>query len=279
MLIKSRRRNQGVFTIAAGVAAVILSGAIAEPARPAAFQEPKDPTTRLTVKGTAFTLNGEPTFLLGISYYGGLGASDEAIKRDLADIKKHGFNWIRVWATWAAFENDVSVVDADGKPRDDYLKKLQLLVAEGDRQGIVVDVTLSRGNGVTGSPRLQTLEAHRRAVETIIGALKGRRNWYLDLGNERSIKDKRFVSIEDLKNLRELARKLDPDLLVTASHAGVDLTGDDLRDYIQTAGLDFISPHRPRNVDSPQQTEGKTKEYLAWMKEQRREVPVHYQEP
>jgi hypothetical protein len=173
----------------------------------------------------------------------------------------------------------VSVVDADGKPRGDYLNQLRSLVAGCDRQGIVVDVTLSRGNGVTGPARLQTLEAHRRAVETIVGALKGRRNWYLDLGNERSIKDKRFVSIEDLKNLRELARKLDPDLLVTASHAGGEANKDDLRDYVQTARLDFVSPHRPRNAASPKETEAKTKEYLAWMKDFGREVPVHYQEP
>ena len=66
---------------------------------------------------------------------------------------------------------------------------------------------------------------------------------------------------------------------MTASHHGVDLTKDDVRDYVQTVRVDFLSPHRPRNADSPKQTEGKTKEYLAWMKEQRREVPIHYQEP
>jgi hypothetical protein len=282
MSIAPRKRGWGVLAAAAGVAAVILSGAgseaAAEPARPAPFEEPKGPATRLGVKGTAFTLNGEPTFLLGISYYGGLGASDETVKRDLADIKKHGLNWVRVWATWAAFENDVSVVDAGGKPREERLKRLRWLVAECDRRGVVVDVTLSRGNGVTGPERLQTLEAHRRAVETIVSALKGRRNWYLDLGNERNIKDKRFVSFEDLKELRGLARKLDPDLLVTASHSG-DLTKDEFRDYLKTAQVDFVSPHRPRDAGSPKQTEGRTKEYLAWVKELRREVPVHYQEP
>src|SRR5689334_20572062 len=90
----------------AGVGAVIVLALASE----TGGEEPKAPATRLGVKGPAFTLNGDPTFLLGISYYGGLGASDETIERDLADVKKHGFNWIRVWATWAAFENDVSAV-------------------------------------------------------------------------------------------------------------------------------------------------------------------------
>jgi hypothetical protein len=275
MRLSPARKWNRLSLATAAVAAVLLS---AVGARPAPFEQPKERAPRLGIKETSFTLNGEPTFLLGISYYGALGASEDTIKRDLADIKKHGFNWIRIWATWAAFEHDVSAVDADGKPREESLRKLRWLVAECGRQGIVVDVTFSRGNGVTGPPRLQTLEAHRRAVETIIGALKEYRNWYLDLGNERSIKDKRFVSFEELKNLRELARKLDPDLLVTASHAG-DLTKDDVRDYVQTAGVDFLSPHRPRNADSPKQTEGETKEYLAWVKDLGRSVPVHYQEP
>ena len=235
--------------------------------------------TQLGSDGTRFTINGRPAFLFGISYYGALGTSDETIKQDLADIKKYGFNWIRVWATWSAFGHDVSAVDAEGRPRDEFLKKLRRLVVDCDRHGILVDVTLTRGGGPTGPSRLSTLEAHRRAVETIVAALKTQRNWYLDLGNERSVRDKRFVSLEDLKDLRELARKLDPDLLVTASHHGVDLTKDDFRDYLQKVRLDFVSPHRPRHADSPKQTEGKTQEYLAWMKDLGREVPVHYQEP
>jgi hypothetical protein len=261
---------------------LILAGVLrttAEPARPPAPDGADEPVTRLGIKGTAFTVNGKPTFLYGISYYGGLGASEETLKSDLADIKKYGFNWVRVWATWAAFENDVSAVDTDGKPREKFVKNLQRLVAACDRQGVVVDVTLSRGNGVTGPARLQTLEAHRRAVEVIVTALEGRRNWYLDLGNERSVRDKRFVSVEDLKDLRELARKLDQDLLVTSSHHGVDLTSDDIRGYVHTARIDFLSPHLPRTADSPKQTEGKTRVYLASAKELGREVPVLYQEP
>jgi len=75
---------------------------------------PGKPATRLGIEGTHFTLNDRPAFLLGISYYGALGAPKEAIERDLAEVKSRGFNWVRVWATWAAFDNDVSAVDAQG---------------------------------------------------------------------------------------------------------------------------------------------------------------------
>src|ERR1041385_7777858 len=56
-------------------------------------------------------LDGKPAFLLGISYYGGLGASDESIAKDLDDMKRYGFNWLRVWATWTSGGSDVSAVD------------------------------------------------------------------------------------------------------------------------------------------------------------------------
>jgi hypothetical protein len=236
------------------------------------------PASQLGIRGTRFTINNRPTFLLGVSYYAALGAPDEAVRRDLADLKRHGFTWVRVWATWAAFGDDVSAVDADGKPRAGSLMKLQRLVAACDQQGIVVDVTLSRGNGATGPARLQTLQAHRRAVETLVTALKPYRNWYLDLANERNVPDKRFTSFADLKELRELVRKLDPHRLVTASHAG-DISRADLREYLLTVRVDLLTPHRPRTADSPRQTEAKSKEYLAWMNECGRVVPLHYQEP
>jgi outer membrane protein assembly factor BamB len=265
---------------AARLAALVLATAVCfgVPAARSLAGGGTEPGTRLGTDGTRFTVNKRPVFLFGVSYYGALGAPDETLRRDLADFKKYGFNWVRVWATWAAFGEDVSAVDGEGKPRKPYLKKLEQLVAACDEQGVVVDVTLSRGNGSTGPARLQTLEAHGRAVETLVTTLKAYRNWYLDLANERNIKDKRFTSFADLKELRELVRRLDPDRLVTASHAG-DIGRTDLNEYLQIVRVDFLSPHRPRTADSAGQTEARSKEYLAWMQELGREVPLHYQEP
>ena len=239
--------------------------------------EPK-PRTVLGIQETQFTLNGRPSFLLGISYYGGLGASEAGLQADLAEMKRDGFNWIRVWANWSSFTNDVSAVDGMGEARGKFFNRLQHLLAECDRRGMVVDISLSRGNGVAGPPRLQTLAAHRQAVETLVSGLKAWRNWYLDLSNERNIQDKRFTSLEDLANLREWARTLDGRRLVTASHAG-DLSREELQKYLQEVRVDFIAPHRPRDRQSPEQTKTKTPEYLEWMKEIGRIVPVHYQEP
>lgn len=234
--------------------------------------------TVLGVDGSQFTINGKPTFLLGMSYYGALGANQEASERDLEEIRKRGFNWVRIWANWAAFDQEAFAVDAEGNPHGPGMRKLEAIVAYCDARGMIVDVTLSRGNGVTGPKRLQTLEAHLRAVRSLVNGLKNYKNWYLDLSNERNIQDSRFTSIDDLVVLRQEVRSLDPNRLVTASHAG-DISDDVLRDYLIRAKLDFITPHRPRNAKSPYETERKTCEYLEKMRVIGKTVPVHYQEP
>lgn len=234
--------------------------------------------TELSVDGTKFIINGKPTFLLGISHYDALGAPKEFILRDLDEIQRYGFNWIRAWATWSAFGKDVSAVDADGNPREPFLSKLCWLVAECDKRGLVADISLSRGNGIVGPKRLQTLDAHLRAVRTLLTALKEFRNWYLDLANECNIRDDRFVSINELKVLRDEVKRLDPKRLVTVSFAG-DMSRDDLREFLFTVKVDFLAIHRPRHARSPKETSEWTKRYLQWMKELGRVIPVHYQEP
>jgi hypothetical protein len=232
----------------------------------------------LGIDGNQFTLNGTPAFLLGFSYYGALGASEAVVRRDLGDFQERGFNWLRVWATWDAYGEDVSAVDAAGQPREPYLGRLKWLVAECDRRGMVVDVTLTRGEGATRG-RIRDMDSHRRAVATIVEALRPYRNWYLDLANERDVRDARFVSTAELKQLRARVRELDPKRLLTASFGGHDLSEADIRKAIEEVGVDFLAPHRPRHPGSPAETERETRRVIEGMRELGTVVPVHHQEP
>ncbi|MBI2949593.1 MAG: VCBS repeat-containing protein [Verrucomicrobia bacterium] len=236
----------------------------------------------LGIDGSRFTLNGAPTFLLGFSYYGALGASEDFIRQDLDDFQRHGFNWLRVWATWDAHDSVVSALDADGAAREPFFSKLRRLVAECDRRGMIVDITLARlrqDAGEARSGQLPDFAAHQRAVETLCTALKPHRNWYLDLANERDVRDRRFVSPGELKRLRERVRELDLERLVTASFGGHDLSAEDIREALMTSSLDFLSRHRPRTPQSPAQTEAQTRACLDAMRQLGRVAPVHDQEP
>ncbi|MEM2455211.1 MAG: hypothetical protein QXN21_04640 [Candidatus Bathyarchaeia archaeon] len=228
--------------------------------------------------GNTFLINGKPIFLVGISYYGALGASESFIENDLLDMKRYGFKWFRVWATWAAFGKDVSAVNTKGKPRYPYFNKLEWIVKLAEEMGLIVDVTLSRGNHISGPPRLQSTEALRQAAETITRQLRDYKNWYLDMANEHNIGDERFVSFEELRSIRDAIKVLDPHRLITSSHAG-DLSKEEVKRYLLEVEVDFISPHRPRHPASPKETGDKTKLYVEWMKDIGRIVPIHYQEP
>src|SRR4030095_4002051 len=69
----------------------------------------------LATQGTQFTVDGKATFLYGISYYGALAAPEEIVHRDFADMKRCGFNWIRMWANWRAFGANAAAVDEEGR--------------------------------------------------------------------------------------------------------------------------------------------------------------------
>ena len=237
--------------------------------------------TVLEADGARFVVNGRPTFLVGVSYYGALGAPRDFVRRDLDDIRRGGFNWVRIWATWAAFGTDVSAVSANGLAREPFLNGLKWLVSECDRRGLVVDVTLTRGSATAGAAGgcVTNLEAHLRAAETLVLTLKTKRNWYLDLANEHDVRDARFVSAGELKKLREAVRRLDPNRLVTASFGGHDLTEGDVRESLLELGMNFLAPHRPREPGSPSETESKTRGLLGVMGRLGHTAPVLYQEP
>jgi hypothetical protein len=145
---------------------------------------------------------------------------------------------------------------------------------------MIVNVTLSRENGVTGAPRLQKLQEHEQAVRTLCERLRPLRNWYLDLGNERNIRDARHVPFEDLQRLRAVAREVDPKRLVTASHSSDDEDfANNLQKYVRDVKVDFVSQHRGRAKEIPGQTLAATKMYRERLKALGADLPLHYDEP
>jgi hypothetical protein len=241
-----------------------------------------EPKTRLDIAGTQFTINGEPSFLHGISYYGALGARRQFVVRDLDDMQRYGFNWIRVWATWSAFDNDVSAVDNEGRVRESQMEKLKWLIAECDRRRMIIDVTLTKGEGRLGNAHVSALDKHALALETLTLELKEWRNWYLDMANEHNIRSKslatKFVSFEDARTLRNRVKKVDEQRLVTISYVR-DPSKEDVCSYLLDVQVDFLSPHRPRNPKSARETATITRQYLTWMRAFGRLIPIHYQEP
>ncbi|NLF29670.1 MAG: hypothetical protein GX591_02140 [Planctomycetes bacterium] len=245
-------------------------------------------TLGIEPNGTRFLINGEPTFLLGASYYGGLGAPEEFVEQDLADLKRLGFNWIRLWCTWGPFGRDVSAVTPSGGPREPGMSRLRAICERADRMGMIVDVTFGRGQGIINSSPLGGVHTdmpivdqagHVNAVRTIAEALMGFRNAYFDLANERNAGPSQHVTFEELAELARAVRRIDPERLLTASDSR-DIPLDQIAGHLKIAGENFLTPHRPRHAGTAAETPAKTREYLdEAARVLGHPVPVHYQEP
>ena len=249
-----------------GMIAVVCAGAfVMVVARPA-------DATELGVDGSLLTLDGQPAFLLGVSYYAGLARTPELMAHDLDDLRERGINWIRVWATWDWHEAQPAV-DATGAAAEPAMQALRDLVRLADERDIVVDVTLHRGGVLTSR------EAHLAAVRTIARELLPWRNVYIDVANERDVRDKRYVSPEECGELAAAIREIDPERLVTASHGGGGLSSELVALDLQVATVDFLTPHLPRAADDPAKTQERVEHLRAWTREAGRLTPVHLQEP
>ena len=216
-----------------------------------------DQPTVLGIEGTQFTLNGKPTFLLGISYYGALGASEDFIRRDLDDMERYGFNWLRVWATWDMFDHDVSAVDGDGGRGNHFW---------GNSSGWLLSAIGGVGCGRDAHAQRRTncrvgcAPASRRGDRSDAEAT----SQLVSRPGQRARCARRPLRIGGgVEEAARLVRRLDPPRLVTASFGGHDLSEQDVRESLLTIGLDFLSPHRPRTPGSPAQTKARTRECLA----------------
>lgn len=229
-------------------------------------------TLGVTSDGRSFTIDGKPTFLLGISYYSGASVGDaRAMRQDLNEIRAAGFNWIRVWATWNGYGLDASAVRGDGSIREPYMRRLRSLVAECDRRGMIVDVTLHRGDAPGNHAD------HLKCVRTVALQLRRYRNVYIDVANERDVRDSRYVKMEEVGELISAIKAVDPTRLCTAS--GVPGSKEDLASYLNEGHCSFIAPHLARRADAPAQTEARVRQLRQWMDEIGRRVPIHLQEP
>ena len=227
-------------------------------------------TLGITKDGRHFTVDGKPTYLNGISYYSALSLADpNQVRADLDDMAADGFNWIRMWAHWNAEGENISALDADGKVREPYMSRLKSLVKMCNERKMIVDVTMARNNK-------QPFAGYLESARVLARELKPYQNIYIDVGNERDVRDDRYVSFEEIGELARAIKEIDPKRICTAS--GRPGSQKNLDQYIK-AGCDFIAPHLDRDKGSSAKTVGTVKEIIGWMDALNHRMPIHLQEP
>jgi len=95
-------------------------------------------TLSLTADKHFFTIDGKPTFLEGVSYFGIGSVLSEFIEADLKDIQRDGFNWVRCWVFWAG---NWSVLTPNGQLLPGFTN-LMHIIQTADKLGMIVDQLL-----------------------------------------------------------------------------------------------------------------------------------------
>ena len=241
----------------------------------------------LTVSGKTIQLDGQPTFLLGASFFGAL---DVAYPRDqdLDTLKSWGVTVVRVWAHWGR-----PIYQRDGTLSPQGRARLLQLVQRLQARGLVLELALLRPGQLPGQHYVafSSDAARVRAATEIASALREYRHVLFDLYNEHDHPDGP-ISHAAARVLRDAVKAVDPGRLVTISSTGTHLVTPDSRvgeaearnlreEASQDAGsvgVDLVAPHFPRTDDWAPSTAARVAAVRAELDRIGRNVPVYLNE-
>ena len=196
----------------------------------------------LSVQGDRFAVNGEPRFLLFVSYFDGLQRpARDLIDRDLQYLKDKGVDGIRVFPDWHA----PRLMDSSGAVNSERLERLLTLVERAGLKGMMVDLSFD-----PRLPQITNVEHFREGRDGAGGLRKiaralleaGKRNVIIDLCNEWDLNCGTF-GVAGLQGIRNAIKAVDPDRLVVVSARAEDQAVSFVKDY----GFDAVTYHDPRD--------------------------------
>lgn len=230
--------------------------------------------TRLAIVGDLFSINGTPTFLLGVSYF---DARDWK-QSDIDTLATRGFNNIRIWMEngsgklWKRWH-----LEPDGRLNDPV--GLLELIRYCSAKGITVEVTILdwESSPLSTNPEL--------AVDNTVTLLKNEPNVFYDICNEHTHGSGTYASHTLIRSYRNRSKSIQQSQVVTASGCCGHLMGPsdqaigaDLREDVTTALLDFVGPHMPRTSDWSSKTGIRVKSVKRYLASIDRSIPVFLQE-
>jgi hypothetical protein len=215
--------------------------------------------TTLGISAGKFTINGTPTFLLGLSYFHAVKASSS----DLTTFKSRGYNYVRLFLDWVDDATEsvtrsgaFSVFNADGtlkSTKNDILT----FIRDADAVGIVVELVVL--NAAT-SGWITTGANRTSAVQNAISYFGGESNVLFDLINEAE-QCSYITAFSDITAIVTTANTQNSTPIYTVSVSPGTLAGDgplidNTTDVIDVSyatsymgtGVDALSYHYKGNV-------------------------------
>lgn len=197
----------------------------------------------ITVSGTQFLVDGQSFPYTGVSFFNAIynpafNKSSEDRVRWMRKFRSYGINVLRVWSQWDSKRGfvdtcpDCTLYASGGALRTANVRRLSELLADADREGMIVELTLFSQESWHDGIKLGRDEADR-AVAALTKELLPWRNVTLQVWNEFSER-----VLDHVKTIRSV----DPKRVVTNSPGVAGVLGDDA----QLRVLDYLTPHTSR---------------------------------
>lgn len=163
------------------------------PARPPAVPAPSAPPA-LATDGLRFTIDGTPRFLVVISYFDALRASDAVLDADFAWLRRHGIDGVRIFPNWwrcAAVRRcgghagaDTLMAAPGGQLRPERLARLQQVLAKAAQHRLIVDLSFARETVLDAQGAALAVSPYAEALAAAVQALGPTPHVMFDLQNE-----------------------------------------------------------------------------------------------
>jgi len=268
-------------------AGVLVLSVLAAQTKPAPAPRAQPPV--LGVEGTRFTVDGTPRFLLVVSYFDALRASDDTLEADFAWLRRHGIDGVRIFPNWwrcAAVRqcgghagDDTLMAAPDGALRPAVLARLKAVLAAAGRHGLIVDLSFARETVRDAQERELSASAYADGLVAAVRALGPARHVMIDLQNE-VYQNRLFAerAAEDAPRVAALARRVDGGArIVFVSTNAVEA---ERYTYCGADGcpLDVLAVHDAREPNWHDRTPAVVRELVA-LGARRGPRPVYLQEP
>ena len=193
----------------------------------------------LSVQGDRFAIDGTPRFLVFISYFGAMSASN--VPADLKYIRSKGFDGVRIWPNFPRGHR-YQLMRADGTLNPEGVSRLQFILDRARDERLVVDVSFTAEH-VSGLDAARFRDGLAAATDV----LRGYDNLLFDLQNERNVYGPfgRPLSGDDVASIRAAVKSVHPARIVTASNSS-ERTPEYSADFAAQTGLDVNAYHDPR---------------------------------
>jgi hypothetical protein len=245
------------------------------------FAAPVIAQTTLGISGDKMTIDGQPKFLLGVSYFDALGWKTS----ELDGFQARKFNLIRIFMDWP--HPSRGFINSDGSLKN--TASLLSLVRACAARGIVVEVSILTSLYDAANPTSSTLtmQSRENGVRNTVRLLKSEPNVFYDICNEHDVAwngATTTITHAQAATLFQAGRAEHAAAILTISSGY--LYGDPIYPKMDgphisadvNAGAAILSPHLPRTADWYDRTDQRVKDMKGYLASIGRNIPVYLQE-